>query len=111
MTEFTDEDIEDAMCCASAQLGDFWAELPPEDRTKQEISCFITFVMAECLLWENEDKWEVFGEILDGEGGDERRAKLKFDEWQLQKIYPMMDAFLKDRRVVEFINRKFKEVA
>lgn len=111
MTEFSDEDLEDAMCCASSQLRDFWAGLPPEDRTKQEISCFLTFVMAECLLWENEDKWEVFGEILDREGGNERRAKLKFEEWQLKEICPMQKTLLKDRRVVEFIDGKFKEVA
>lgn len=128
MTEFSDEDLEDAMCCASSQLRDFWAELPPEDRTKQEISCFITFCMAECLLWHQEDRYDVLCEFIDKEMkvsglegkvsrreriDDEilRRAKDKFDEWQLQKICPMQKTLLKDRRVVEFIDGKFKEVA
>jgi len=129
MTEFTDEDIEDAMCCASSQLGDFWAELPPEERTMQEISCFITFCMAECLLWHQEDRYDLLCEFIDKEmkasgievkvsrreridDEDEilRRAQVKFEDWQLQKICPMQEALLKDRRVVEFIKSKFKEV-
>lgn len=96
MTEFSYEDIEDAMCCASSQLRDFWAELPPRGQHSswRSVCCGRTRTSGRSSARFSKG-----------------RAKLKFEEWQLKKIHPMMEAFLKDRRVVEFIDGKFKEVA